>query len=328
MVIVADRNGNELRELAFSSYDYEVGTQENSFLITILRSEYVNIPQGARIYIPGTEYGGLFRELQTDTKEGTISPGGMTWRGMMQKKIIEPEAGNDYATDTGEVNAIIKRRVEAAFPGLFIGTDNYTGVTVSNYQYRRYCTLEAGLTAMLKSVGYRLNLAYSQVDRAVIVSAVPIANYSNSIVFSADQQANYSVKMQSDGVNHLICLGKGNLAERTVYNLYADQFGNISTTQYYFNENEVAEVYDSSGSELADLISGGRQRLKEVMNKNTFEITIEPESELAVGDIVGGIDYLSHMKMSAPIIGKIVKWENGFQTIDYKLADEVKASVF
>ena len=328
MVIVADKNGNEIRELVFSSYDFEVGTEENTFLIRILRSEYENIPQGARLYIPGTEYGGLFRQLDTNTAEDTISPGGMTWRGMMQKKIIEPLAGDDYATDTGEVNAIIKRRVEAAFPGMFVGTDTYTGTTVSSYQYKRYCTLEDGLTDMLKSVGYRLNLSYSQVERAVVVSAVPIVNYSNSIVFSSDQQANYSMHMQADGVNHLICLGQGNLHDRTVYNLYVDKFGNIGTTQYYTGADEIAEVYDYSGAELADLIKGGKDRLKEVMNKNTFEITIEPETELAVGDIVGGIDYLSHMKMSAPIAGKIVRWEGGFQTIEYKLEDNITASMF
>lgn len=328
MVIVADKNGNEIRELVFSSYDYEVGIEENSFLITILRSEYKEIPQGARIYIPGTEYGGLFRELDTNTKEDTISPGGLTWRGMMQKKIIEPAAGADYATDTGEINNIIKHRVEAAFPGMFKGTNTYTGVTVNGYQYKRYCTLHDGLTDMLKSVGYRLNLSYSQADSAVIVSASPIVNYSDRIEFSSDMQAYYSMHMQADGVNHLICLGKGNLRDRTVYNLYVDKNGNVGTTQYYFGADEIAEAYDYSGAELPDLIQSGTQKLKEVTNKNTFQISLESGTEIAIGDIVGGRDYLSHMKMTAPVTGKIVRWENGFETIEYKLSDEVTASLF
>ena len=97
----------------------EVGRTDNSFEVTILRNEYETIPDGARIYIPGTEYGGIFRRMETNTSHDTICPGGRTWRGMMQKKIICPESGQDYATDSGELNAIVKERVEEAFPGLF-----------------------------------------------------------------------------------------------------------------------------------------------------------------------------------------------------------------
>ena len=134
MVIVADKNGKELRELLFSSYDIEVGKTENSFQFQIKRQEYETIPSGARIYIPDTEYGGLFRELQTNTKEDVICPGGLTWRGMMQKKIIVPPSGQDYATDSGELNAIIRSRVESALPGMFIGSFESTGGSVTNFQ--------------------------------------------------------------------------------------------------------------------------------------------------------------------------------------------------
>ena len=125
-VIVADKNGTEQRTLLFSSYDIEVGKTENSFQFQIKRQEYETIPAGARIYIPNTEYGGLFRELQTDTKNDLICPGGLTWRGMMQKKIIIPPSGSDYATDSGELNAIIRSRVESALPGMFVGSQDDT----------------------------------------------------------------------------------------------------------------------------------------------------------------------------------------------------------
>lgn len=326
-VIVADASGKELRTLLFSSYDFEVGRTENSFQVEIKRQEYEYIPKSGRIYIPGTEYGGLFRELDTSTKNDTIMPGGLTWRGMMQKKIIVPPSGQDYATDSGELNAIIKARVEAAFPGLFVGSDTSTGVSVT-YQYERYCTLEDGLTKLLKTAGYKLNIEYSQAEKAVVVSAVPIADYSGSIEFSSDMQVHYLMHMQGDGVNHLICLGQGELKDRTVYHLYVDQNGNIGTTQYYFGADEVAEVYDYAGAELDDLIQSGKERLREIMNDNRFEITVNPSIEIAVGDIVGGRDYLSGMTMTAPITGKIIRWENGFRTVEYRIEDEITASLF
>lgn len=325
-VIVADESGKELRYLTYSSYDFEVGKTENSFEVQIKRDEYEYIPDKARIYIPGTEYGGLFRELRTTTKDDIIAPGGLTWRGMMQKKIIEPPSGQDYATDSGELNTIIKNRVEGALPGLFVGSSESTGVTV-NWRYERYCTLEDGLSKMLKSKGYRLNIEYSQSQKAVVVSAVPIINYSSTIEFSSDMMMNYIMQMQNDGINHLICLGQGELRDREVYHLFVDQYGNIGTTQYYFGIDEIAEVFDYAGAELEDLIQFGTERLTDLLSKNLFEIKIDPDKEIAIGDVVGGRDYLSGMTMKSPITGKIVRWEKGFQMIEYRLEDDVTVEV-
>lgn len=325
-LIYSTSSGTELGVVLFRDADFEVGKEDNSFLVTMLRSEYSPFPSKGRIYLPSTEYGGIIGTVETNTAQDTIAVGGYTWRGMMTKKIIEPEPGEDYATDTGELNDVIQARVEEAFPGLFVGSDEDTGVSVNNFQYDRYCTLEAGLSKMLKSVGYRLHLEYHPSINAVVVSAVPIVDYSYDVVFSSDMRLNYQMKTETIGVNHLICLGKGELKDRTVYNLYVDNKGKISTTQYYFGADEVAEVYDSGGSELPDLIQGGTNRLKELAPLKSFEIAINSDMELAIGDIVGGKDYLSGMRMSAPIVGKIVRWEGGFQTIEYKLADDITAT--
>lgn len=326
-LILADSSGKELRHLLFKTYDFEVGRTENSFEITILRDEYKAIPEGARIYIPGTEYGGIFRRLGTNTAQDIICPGGYTWRGMMQKKIICPPAGQDYATDSGELNTIVKARVEAAFPGLFIGSTADTGVTVSAFQYDRYCTLEAGLTKLLKAYGYRLELSYSQDLKAVVVSAVPIVDYSQSVELSSDMRTDYTMQSQKDGVNHLICLGKGELKDREVYHWYVDENGNIDTVQHFFGADEIADIFDYSGGELPDLIQSGRDRLESLMNANKFDMKIDANTEIGIGDIVGGRDYLSGMVMTSPITGKIVTWDHGLQKIEYKLEDDVTVTV-
>lgn len=326
-LILADDTGAEIREITFTSYDFEVGADDNSFQINFLRGEYTEISDGARLYLPGTEFGGLFGELKTDTEQDTVSAGGTTWRGMMRRKIIIPPTGEDYATDSGEINAIIKARVEAALPDLFVGVSESTGVDVYNYRYARYCTLEEGLSAMLKSVGYRLNIRYSQAEKAVVVSAVAIEDYSDDVEFSSDMRLNYQMQKQTDGINHLVCLGSGELRDRIVYHLYVDADGNITDTQYYTGIDDIEEVYDYSGAELPELIQAGRQRLRERMSKNIFSIKIEPTLELAIGDIVGGRDYLSGMTMTAPVAGKIMRWENGFRTIEYKLSDDVQTEL-
>ena len=322
-LILADSIGTELGFLHFKSYDFEVGREENSFEIKFSRDEYQPIEDGSLIYIPDTEYGGVVGSLKTKTAEGIICRGGFTWRGMLQNKRICPPAGQDYATDSGEINAIVKARVEAALPGLFVGSSRSTGVTASAFQYDRYCTLEEGLTKLLKAYGYRLELRYDQALKAVAVSAVPIVDYSQRIELSADMRMDYAVEVNNDGVNHLICLGKGELRDRTVYHLYADANGNIGTTQHFFGAAEIADVYDYSGGELSDLIQSGRKKFEELIGTGKFGMTVDSSLEIEIGDIVGGRDYLSGVTMSSPIAGKIVTWKDGFRQIEYKLEDDI-----
>lgn len=322
-IIVAAQDGTELRCMLFSEYDFEIGDEENSFLVTIPRPEWESVANDSRIYIPGTEYGGLYKRLESDTKNNSVAVGGLTWRGMLQKKIISPPSGQDYATDSGELNAILGARVSAAFPGLFVGSNESTGITVT-YQYNRYVTLYDGLKAMLKSVGYKMQIEYDQIQRKVVVSAAPIVDYSSEIEYSSDMSADYSMTIDRTGINHLVCLGSGELKNRTVVHLYVDGNGVISQTQTFYGENEIAEVYDYAGASRDDLIQSGVDQLKGELNLNEFRIELESEREVAVGDIVGSRDYITGYTVTAPITTKIVKFEDGFVNIEYKLSSDVE----
>ena len=321
-IIVANANGEEVRDLLFKKYDFEVGDEENSYLVTCNSAEWETIEDGSRVYIPNTEYGGLFKRLEVDTKKGTVACGGYTWRGMLQNKIIIPPTGQDYATDSGELNAVIGARVSAAFPNLFEGSTTPTGITV-NYRYNRYVTLYDGLKAMLKSVGYKMQISYDQETAKVIVEAVPIVDYSNQIEYSSDMNADYTMNMEATGVNHLICLGQGELRDRTVVHLYVDANGNISQTQTFFGVDEIVSVYDYAGATRDDLIQSGTEQLAQEVNKNTFKIELESEKDVAIGDVVGGRDYITGMRMTAPITTKVVTWRNDFETTEYKLSDDI-----
>ena len=322
-IIVAAPDGTELRCMLFSEYDFEVGDEENSFLVTCPRAEWESVANDSRVYIPGTEYGGLFKRLESDTKNNSVAVGGLTWRGMMQKRIISPPSGQNYAQDTGELNQLIGARVSAAFPGLFVGSSESTGVWTW-FQYPRYCTLYDGLKAMLKSVGYKMQIEYDQVQRKVVVSAVPIVDYSNEIEYSSDMSADYSMIIDRTGINHLICLGSGELKDRTVVHLFVDGNGVISQRQTFFDENEIAEVYDYAGASRDDLIQSGIDQLKNEINLNEFSIALESEREVSVGDIVGSRDYITGYTVTAPITTKLIKFEDGLVKIEYKRSSDIE----
>ena len=146
-LIYTDPNGKELGYILNANIDMEIGEDEknsiNDFEIEFKRSGWDGtIEFGSQLYVPDT----------TSTKANSITTKGYTWRGMMTKKIIQPGSGQDYATVEGELNTIVKQKVQEAFPGLFYGVSEDTGVEVTNYQFDRYCTLHEGLRKMLHIV--------------------------------------------------------------------------------------------------------------------------------------------------------------------------------
>lgn len=337
-MIIATKDGVELRTAIFSSYDIEIGDEDNTFEVTIKRQEYTEkVRSHQMVYIPGTEYGGLCRRWETDTAQGTISIGGITWRGMLQHKIIQPASGQDYATDYGELNTIIRRRISEAFDDTlnFLAVNPLKGSSASTgvwlprtWQYERYCTLLGGLEKMLKSVGYRLDISFDQTERAAIVSAVPIVDYSRSIDFSSDMRVDYHVKQINDSVNHLVCLGEGELRNRTVAHLWMGDDGKVKPPELTQDDtsgyvDEIAEVYDYAGASYSDLVLSGIEHLKQVTELSKYEITISGGMDIGIGDIVGGRDYLSGFYLTAPVAGKVIRWEKGFRTIEYRISNAV-----
>lgn len=329
-LIRTDRYGNEIAYMQNVDVDFEISSAAdpsalNDFNIDMNRSEWQqDIMEKCRVFSPGTEYGGIIGSFDTSTADDRISIKGYTWRGMMDKKIIRPAAGDDYATDTGELNQIIKARVESSFPGLFFGSDENTEVYVQDFQYKRYCTLHEGLTDLLRSKGYKLDIDYIQGDpnRAgyVLVKAEKIIDYSDDVTFSQDSDFDFTSERKLNGVNHLICLGSGELSERVVIDLYVDPYGNIVSEQYFFGEDEITEIYESNGSSAEDLLENGIKRLQEVMNSESYGISIANiEEDIDIGDIAGGTDFITGNTIKKPIGRKIWSISAGQEKVEYKL---------
>ena len=214
--------------------------------------------------------------------------------------------------------------VTEQFNDYFVVSQADTGVTVTNYQFDRYCTLLAGITKMLKSVGHKLHIEYIQQERGrpgyVELSAVPIADYSEQIELSQDSRLNFVFEETKNGVNHLICLGKGDLQDRQVIDLYVGQNGSIGTTQYYTGIQEIAEVYENASAETDELEGKGRERLQEIMNSTTFSMDVESlDMEVEIGDIIGGRDYVTGMYAAKPIAKKIYKVSGGTASLEYEI---------
>lgn len=316
-LILAKSTGEEECVLAYD-FDLDIG-DTNDFQINLEYGTWDDrIAIGKKLYIPGTEYGGIIKYIGSATNTGSITLKGFTWRGYLAHRIIEPPAGSDYKIVTGELNSVIASLV--SIPGFRVETKS-TGRTVQ-YQFKRYTDAASGIEAMCESVGYRLDLRYVQTDTSgyVLVQALPVQNYGGTIEYSQDSMIDFDSVNDQMGVNHLVCLGKGELQDRIVVHLYADSNGNISQTKTITGVDEIVKVYDNSGAELETLVETGTTRLKELLSAQTFIPSIKDSSiELYLGDVVSGLDYITGNSVTKPIISKVVKRTMGELSFSYKI---------
>lgn len=332
MVILADPNRKELGSIQNANVTVDLNGNRN-FSVQIARSNWIpELTFSYFIYVPGTEYGGIIGQVLTDTTLDYVELKGHSWRGRLAKKVIEPPAGQDYKKVSGELNTVMKELIEPAFGGsegtdsIFYVPDTDTGVTVSNYQFDRYCTLLDGITKMLKSKGYKLQITFRRnagEPGKVFVETAPIVDYSPEIELSKDCQLNYTMEDIRDGINHLVVTGKGELQGRNILHLYVQKNGSIGKTQYYTGLDEIAEVYENTSTETDELEETSREKLQELMNKQTFKMDVAALGiDVNIGDIVGGRDYLTGMYMSKPVENITYSLTNGVEAKTYKLEGE------
>lgn len=226
----------------------------------------------------------------------------------------------------GQLNTVLKALIEPEFDGLYVVPTIDTGVTVSNYKFDRYCTLLDGVTKMLYSKRYRLDIRHRREQGTtgyISVCAVPIQDYSKEIELSKDSGLTYTMDDKRNGVNHLIVAGKGELQERNVLHLYVHPDGSIKKTQYYKGLDEIAEVYENTSTETDQLESQSKDKLLELCSKKTFGMDIDRLGlEVSIGDIVGGRDYLTGMYMAKPIENIIYEVTNRIESKIYELEGE------
>ena len=316
-LIYMDKNGIEKGVLRNYSLDLDCG-DTNDFQIAV--GIYNNVLSHTdRFYIENTEYGGIIDSVKSDTRNSKIYYSGRTWRGILSKKIIRPLPGDDYYIVSGEANEIIAELIDYVDLNNLFVVPGTTDIIINTYRFNRYTDVLSGLTAMLKTANARLKIRYR--NGFVELGAEPVIDYSGEIELSQEGKINFIAQDNRGGVNHLICLGSGELSARQLVDLYVDENGNIGSTQYYFGIDEITAVFDYPNAEsLQELTEHGIRRLQELMNNQSVEVNVE-DMELELGDIIAGREKVTGLYVSRPITQKIVRINNGIVKIEYKVGD-------
>lgn len=279
-----------------------------------------------RLYIPGTEYGGLLEERKTSTSGNTITWLGYTWRGLLDQKIIQPPDSQSHLIVSGDANTIIQSIIGDRFGPLFVADIEESGIQISSYQFDRYCTVLSGLEKMLASKNARLKIYYVQgspgdAGGAVHVCAVPVTDWSEELECSQDGKMNFTTQDFRRGINHLICTGEGQNEERVVLHLYVQEDGSIGDIKCYTGLEEREAVYEYTSADTEELRKGGVERLLELMNYKQMDVDIA-DVDVDIGDIVGGRDRVTGMTLQKPVVGKILKIQDNTVSVEYKLKGE------
>lgn len=80
-------------------------------------------------------------------------------------------------------------------------------------------------------------------------------------------------------------------------------------------------IHEYYMSQLEELIKGGTERLKELMDYRKMEMDVQ-DLEAQIGDTIAGRDYDTGFYLQKPITGKIVRVQEGEISVEYKVKGE------
>lgn len=272
----------------------------------------IPIKDGCLVSIDGTEYGGII-DTASDSLNGGVSTttwSGRTWHGMLASKILVPST--DYINISDKAQTAIESIISMADFASVFGAKEGQSETVIKCQLPRFCDAYTALRHLASAAGSRLRIQRS--DGKTLIWLEPLTD--NRLDSDA---LDYKSKTSYHPVNHLVCAGKGELASRTVINLYADRAGRISKTQSLFGQDEVAMLYDYNNVDDAELEKEGTKKLKELQAQSSVDVTVHDGLNLYVDDVVVAENQDTGRRTQATIGKKIVKVAGGVMSISYEV---------
>ena len=296
--------------------DFAIGTgnASNDFVL------YGSLPEGTGgVYVPGTEWGGVIEYMQETNGSDTCQYKGWTWRGLLSQAILTPPSGSDYLTVSGDANTVLGTILSGVLGGFFHVPSTSSGITISSYQFKLYCTALDGIADMLATAGAKLCIHADKVEAGqpiqVTVEAKPAETLGT--VYTGESPVGMTYTDNGMGINHLVCMGRGELQSRQRADLYVNASGAIVETKYFTGFAERTAYFDYSSAEsLAELEKAGRSRLLEIMSSTSLQVN-DIDLDGDIGDKVYG--YMHGKGVTSPIVSKVLTIKGDIWTVESKI---------
>lgn len=299
-LIHADSNRDEIGVISdFNKFDAQIhhnaNLTDNTFQLEMSVGAWQDdkIMRGDYVYIDNSEFGGLVRSVEKNTSSDTVIIKGALWRALLAMRIIVPPEGQAYKKYTStELNAMIADVIGNDYADLFSVSQASTGTTIT-YQFR-YQTKLAGLSKALLKAGYSLSCIYDAAVQRVIVQARHCLDYSDYADISSDLGIGLSITSgRIDDYNHCIALGRGELTERMIRELWMLD-GEIYTTRpaSLLEADLRSMTFDYPNAESEDeLISYASDALRKYATMSSAEIDLSQlQIDLQLDDTILTVD--------------------------------------
>lgn len=317
-LIVADSAGKTLFPLADFELDMDSGWGDgvdNTFDL-IVRDASAPLPEAAwRVYADGTELGGRVEgfELKTGRTSSELHWTGSTWSGVLARRLLWPDAGQDWLTLAGDANAVLRRAIERlGLRSLFSVPDGDAGVAVSYRCSRDVPDAWTNLRLAMRSAGLRLDAKW--VGGACRLQAAKVTDWRGRV---DSDLVDFDLSSDLLVTNHLKAAGKGDLASRQVVDVYADNKGNVGTSKAMAGVFELEEYYDANNSEGDDLRDQAVSRLRDMQTEGNVKVTVGEGVEFGLGDMVEARHYSPNVTVSVEISSKVTSATGAGASVTY-----------
>ena len=316
VLVVADTKLGNVREIEDFKLDVAFGADENALTLTV---EEKSAPAaGQLVYIDATEYGGVIDQVKRGSGRGAtgaVECKGRTWHGILAGRRLSPDSGSGYLTVNGKAGDVLTSLIaRMGLESLFKAASDDSTVS---YTFERFCDGYSGLMALAKANGRKLSMR--RMDGYIELSMPPIVDYANKV---DSDLLDFTITSVHRCVNHLLCAGTGQLANRAIVHFYADENGNVSHKQTLFGIDEICALYDYSNASASELETEGKKKLLEYQTSGTVEVDAHEDMDVDVGDIISARDNSTGTTVTATVSKKVVKVERGVATYSYEVGSE------
>lgn len=316
VLVVADTNIGNVREIEDFTLDVAFGADENALTLTV---EEKSAPvAGQLVYIDATEYGGVIDQVKRGSGRGatgTVECKGRTWHGILAGRRLSPDSGSGYLTVNGKAGDVLASLIaRMGLESLFKAASDDSTVS---YTFERFCDGYSGLMSCARANGRKL--AMRRMDGYIELSMPPIVDYANKV---DSDLLDFTITSVHRCVNHLLCAGTGQLENRAIVHFYADENGNVSHKQTLFGIDEICALYDYSNASTSELETEGKKKLLEYQTSGTVEVDAHEDMDVDVGDIISARDNSTGTTVTATVSKKVVKVERGVATYRYEVGSE------
>lgn len=217
--------------------DLSFGQDENNFVLECPESA-TKLQPNQVIYVYDTEFGGIIDSIAIDTSERIVTYRGRTFHGILESKKIYPYKNADYFVLNGEANQVLKTILErlSLIPssknemyvhpdGSFLKvSEEDSGIYIRNYVVSSKSGNYASGYTLIRDMLYKFNA------KPLIINGVLQAVEYDDMAADWDWLYNslqFQAKANYNSVNHLHCMGQGELSKRYVIDLYVDADGGV-----------------------------------------------------------------------------------------------------